>query len=154
MDEGPASRRRATGCRKGAGRRARRNIYQAEYRLHRASDDSYHWYLARAIPWRDANGTILGWFGSAIDIDDQKRAEEELAKSKAMLQATIDCLPFNFFAIGLDGRYMLQNAVAKAKHQMMPSANCPKKSARTRMTLPFGWTTIGVLLPGKRSKGK
>ena len=33
-----------------------------------------------------------------------------------MLHAAIDCLPFNFFAIGLDGRYMLQNAVSKA-HQ-------------------------------------
>ena len=50
-------------------------IYQAEYRLHRASDNSYHWYLARAIPWRDANGKILGWFGSAMDIDAQKQAE-------------------------------------------------------------------------------
>ena len=32
-----------------------------------------------------------------------------------MLQAAIDCLPFNFFAIGLDGRYMLQNAVSRAQ---------------------------------------
>ena len=62
------------------------NIYQAEYRLHRASDDTYHWYLARAIPWRDADGTILGWFGSAVDIDDQKRTEEALRQSEVRLR--------------------------------------------------------------------
>jgi PAS domain S-box-containing protein len=60
-------------------------IYQAEYRLHRASDDSYHWYLARAIPWRDANGTILGWFGSATDIDAQKQAQEALIERESQL---------------------------------------------------------------------
>ena len=218
-------------------------IYQAEYRLRRASDDTYHWYLARAIPMRDADGTILGWFGSAMDIDDQKRveaalqdseerfrkifeegplgillvgtdgrircvnrrfremlgyaeneiialglagithpddwarigpalrlwsgeissyhaekryfhkdghlvwaqltvsavhdeagrpintvgmaaditerkqAERELAKQRVILQAAIDCLPFNFFALGLDGRYMLQNAVSRAQQR-------------------------------------
>ena len=51
--------------------------------------------------------------GTIQDITERKRAEEELAKNKAVLQAAIDCLPFNFFAIGLDGRYMLQNAVSK-----------------------------------------
>ena len=46
--------------------------------------------------------------------DDQKRTEEELQKSRAVLQATIDNLPFDFFAIGMDGRYILQNATSKA----------------------------------------
>ena len=40
--------------------------------------------------------------------------EEELRKNRALLQATIDNLPFDFFAIGMDGRYMLQNATSKA----------------------------------------
>ena len=61
------------------------DIYQAEYRLRRASDNSYHWYLARAIPRRDANGTIIGWFGSATNIEDQKRAQEALAETEAQL---------------------------------------------------------------------
>ena len=48
--------------------------------------------------------------------ETQAGRDEKLAKSKAMLHAAINCLPFNFFAIGLDGRYMLQNAMSKA-HQ-------------------------------------
>jgi PAS domain S-box-containing protein len=55
-------------------------LYQTEYRLRRASDGSYRWHLARAIPRRDANGTILGWFGSTSDIHDQKLAQEELER--------------------------------------------------------------------------
>ena len=48
------------------------------------------------------------------DVEAQrKRAEGELAKNKAMLKATIECLPFDFFAIGADGRYVLENAVCR-----------------------------------------
>ena len=48
-----------------------------------------------------------------LDIANRKRTEEDLATNQALLQATIDNLPFDFFAIGLDGRYILQNAVSK-----------------------------------------
>ena len=64
----------------------------------------------------DADGTPTIGIGMIEDITDRKQAEQELAKSKAVLLAAIDCLPFNFFAIGLDGRYTLQNAVSKAQH--------------------------------------
>jgi PAS domain S-box-containing protein len=40
-------------------------------------------------------------------------AERELRKSQAVLRATIECLPFDFFALGPDGRYILQNAASK-----------------------------------------
>ncbi|MGO9114076.1 MAG: PAS domain S-box protein [Thermoguttaceae bacterium] len=63
---------------------------------------------------------------------ETKQAERELAKSRAVLRATIDSLPFSFFAIGLDGRYMLQNAVSKAQHQAdtvgkLPEEVCPNE---------------------------
>jgi PAS domain S-box-containing protein len=47
-------------------------------------------------------------------LDDSARAEEEASRTKAILQATIDSLPLNFFAMGPDGRYILQNAVSRA----------------------------------------
>jgi hypothetical protein len=32
---------------------------------------------------------------------------------QAILSAAIECLPFEFFAVGSDGRYILQNAVSR-----------------------------------------
>jgi PAS domain S-box-containing protein len=37
----------------------------------------------------------------------------ERDRDGAILSAAIDCFPFEFFAIGTDGRYMLQNAVSR-----------------------------------------
>ena len=54
------------------------DIYQAEYRLRRASDGSYRWHVARALPIKNKDGRIVCWFGCAADIDDQKRAQEML----------------------------------------------------------------------------
>lgn len=59
-----------------------------------------------------------------------KLAEEELTRNRAVLRATIDCLPFNFFAIGPDGHYMLQNAISKEQHKAdvigkRPEEVCP-----------------------------
>ncbi len=47
----------------------------------RRHDGTYRWHLARGTPVRDASGQIIRWIGSATDIDDQKRAEEELRKA-------------------------------------------------------------------------
>lgn len=52
--------------------------YEIEYRYRRGRDGVYRWHLARAMPIRDARGNIIKWIGTSTDIDDQKRAEEEV----------------------------------------------------------------------------
>ena len=49
--------------------------YEIEFRVRRA-DGGFGWHLARALSLRDESGRITKWFGSCIDIDDQKRAQE------------------------------------------------------------------------------
>jgi PAS domain S-box-containing protein len=51
--------------------------FEMQYRLRRARDGAYRWFLARAVPIRDAQGRILQWLGTAMDVDDYKRADEE-----------------------------------------------------------------------------
>jgi PAS domain S-box-containing protein len=68
-------------------------IYQAEYRLRRAADGAYRWHLARGIPLRDANGRVLAWFGCAVDIEEQKRAEELLRQSEENYRLFADSIP-------------------------------------------------------------
>lgn len=56
--------------------------YQNEYRL-RAVDNSYHWFVDRAHPIRDASGKIIKWFGAATDINDLKLAQQALQSAKS-----------------------------------------------------------------------
>ena len=62
---------------------------------------------------RNKTGEVTGLVTVVADITDLKRAEEELAKSKAILTAAVECLPFDFFALDPDGRCILQNAVSR-----------------------------------------
>lgn len=62
---------------------------------------------------RDEHARVIGFVFIVSNITQQKRLEEELRKSQATLKATIDCMPFDFFAIGHDGRYFFQNTASK-----------------------------------------
>ena len=52
-----------------------------EARLRRF-DGEYRWFLFQAEPLRDEAGNIVKWYGSSTDIEDRKRAEEELREVK------------------------------------------------------------------------
>ncbi|MGY4480249.1 PAS domain-containing protein [Bradyrhizobium sp. USDA 3364] len=55
-----------------------------EARLRRF-DGEYRWFLFRAVPLCDESGDIVKWYGSSADIEDRKRAEEELRRSESKL---------------------------------------------------------------------
>ncbi len=52
--------------------------YSFEFRL-RHADGSHRWVLERIQPWRDADGRLVGYIGSSIDIQSQKEHEQKLA---------------------------------------------------------------------------
>ncbi len=52
--------------------------YEIEFRLRRASDGEYRWFLGRSLPYRNAAGEIVNWFGTCTDIHEQKLAQEDL----------------------------------------------------------------------------
>ncbi|MCC8363767.1 PAS domain-containing sensor histidine kinase [Lysobacter sp. A6] len=61
--------------------------YVIEYRF-LGVDGHYHWFLGQAKPLRDDAGRIIEWFGTATDISERKRLEEErerLLESRASL---------------------------------------------------------------------
>ena len=62
--------------------------YEVEFRLRRA-DGVYRWHLARAVPATDSAGTVSQWFGTNTDIDDRKRAQDELLERAAYEQQLI-----------------------------------------------------------------
>jgi PAS domain S-box-containing protein len=48
-------------------------------------DGKYRWFLVRYNPLLDDQGEIDRWYATAFDIDDQKRAQEDLRRSEAFL---------------------------------------------------------------------
>ena len=49
---------------------------ESEVRMRR-TDGQYCWFLICNVPLRDEAGKVLKWYGSGIEIQDRKRAEEE-----------------------------------------------------------------------------
>jgi PAS domain S-box-containing protein len=58
--------------------------YETEFRARR-HDGAWRWFLARAIPVRDADGAILRWVGTNTDIHERKLAEDANARDRDRL---------------------------------------------------------------------
>jgi PAS domain S-box-containing protein len=50
----------------------------------RSVEGSYRWFLSRAGPIRATNGTLLGWIGINVDIEERKQAEFYLAEGQRL----------------------------------------------------------------------
>ena len=79
-----------------------------EARVRRA-DGEYRWLLHHAIPERDEQGKIVKWYGSSIDIEDRKRAEERLRQEEMELRQIVDVVPQHIFVLEPDGRFLYVN---------------------------------------------
>ena len=68
---------------------------EVEARLRR-HDGQYRWFLFRMEPLRDDLGAIVKWYGVNTEIEDRKRAEQELRRSEtrkaAILDSALDCI--------------------------------------------------------------
>src|SRR5437870_2876593 len=58
---------------------------QVDARVRRA-DGSYRAFLHRKLPLRDEHGNIVKWFGSSLDIEDRKCAEQKIAEKTSQLE--------------------------------------------------------------------
>ncbi|MHA7776070.1 PAS domain-containing protein [Roseibium sp. M-1] len=77
-------------------------FYNVESR-HLRHDGAYRWHNVLGLPLRDVDGTILRWFHLLIDIDDQKRAELELAVREREAQLVLESIPAGIGVIGITG---------------------------------------------------
>ena len=66
--------------------------FEVEYRFRRA-DGTYRWHLGRSVSQKDDAGSVVGWVGSATDIEDRKRGEDRqsfLAEAGWVLGSSLD----------------------------------------------------------------
>lgn len=76
--------------------------YSMKYRMLRA-DGAYRWVDGRAEPVRGEDGVITQWLVISIDIEDQRRAEENLRQSERRLQQLVDTVPAMIWSMAGDG---------------------------------------------------
>jgi PAS domain S-box-containing protein len=60
-------------------------VFECETRVRRA-DGEYRWMFHRKVPLRDERGNIVKWYGSSLDIDERRTAEEQLRRNTEALQ--------------------------------------------------------------------
>lgn len=79
------------------------------------ADGTTRWGSSTKMPWRDANGQIIGTFGLTRDHTETKLIEEKLEQERTLLRTIIDHLPSRVFVKDKLGRYLLNNCA----HQKM-----------------------------------
>jgi PAS domain S-box-containing protein len=68
---------------------ASETLYEVEFRIRRR-DGAYRWFLARALPMRDADGILTHWLGTNTDMEDQRAAREILISTNAVLEQRVE----------------------------------------------------------------
>ena len=86
-------------------------VYEKEHRV-RMKDGSWRWHLSRGFPHRNTAGDVLEWYGTATDIDDMKRAEEDLAYQKGLLETVTHNTTGALFMLDSACRLVYQNEAA------------------------------------------
>jgi PAS domain S-box-containing protein len=69
----------------------------------RRFDGVYRWFLFRANPFRDESGSIIKWFGTNVDIEDRKQAENALRANERNLIQIINTIPMLAWSTLPDG---------------------------------------------------
>src|SRR6267142_1522458 len=77
-------------------------VFEYETRV-RSANGEYRWMFHRKVPLRDANGNIVKWYGSSLDIEERKTAEEKLRRSERDLHSIIETIPTMVWSAAPDG---------------------------------------------------
>jgi PAS domain S-box-containing protein len=78
-----------------------KSILELEHRVIK-EDGKLGWTFLRAIPVMDAAGKITEWFGSAHDITERKKAEQELSEEHYFLEQITDNTPHLIYVFDID----------------------------------------------------
>jgi PAS domain S-box-containing protein len=88
--------------------------FRQEYRIRRASDGTYRWFLIQALPLRDDGGRVLRWFGSATDVHEQRTALDALGGGETQFRGLVEGVQdFAVFLLDKDSRITLWNKGAE-----------------------------------------
>ena len=126
---------------------------ECEARVRRA-DGEYCWWFIRNVPLRDETGNLVRWYGTAIDIEDRKQAEQALRKSEERWRSVFENSAIGVALTDMDGRFLATN------HVYQTIVGYKEEELRALCFLDIthedyreaNWTLITELLEGKRQQ--
>jgi PAS domain S-box-containing protein len=131
-----------------------------EYRI-RNKKGKWQWIRARAAARLDSEGKIMRWYGWLEDIDEQKRAKEELAERAAKLGAVFEALPMGMLVVEApSGRVVMGNSQAEAMlgqravEKMASGMEWELFDREGRRVRPMEHPVTGVLRDGRTTEMK
>lgn len=78
-----------------------------ELRMQRGDGEFAHVMISGSPRWQD--GTVKGTIAVTTDLTKRKRIEDALRESEARFQTAVNNLPFDFWSMDAEGRYVLQS---------------------------------------------
>ena len=126
---------------------------ESEARVRRA-DGEYCWWFMRNVPLRDETGKLVRWYGTAIDIEDRKRAEQALRKSEERWRSVFENSAIGVALTDLNGRFLATNQI----YQTIVGYTEEELRAINFLDLTHedyreaNWALITELLDGKRQQ--
>ncbi len=119
--------------------------YQTEYRLlNRAGQ--YRWFLGRAVPIHDADGSIRRWYGTSTDIDEQRRSADRIRFQARLL----DVVGQAVFAINIKSRVTYWNRIAEQLYGWRASET-KGRDVRAIIATPAALTKIAGIMEYMRT---
>jgi PAS domain S-box-containing protein len=85
--------------------------FVGESRVRRA-DGEYRWFLHREEPLRNEAGEIVKWYGSSIEIQERKIAEQRIREQETELRQILDLAPQHIGVLAPDGSRLYANHTA------------------------------------------
>ena len=126
---------------------------ESEARVRRA-DGEYCWWFIRNVPLRDETGKLVRWYGTAIDIEDRKRAEQALRKSEERWRSVFENSAIGVALTDQNGRFLATNHV----YQRMLGYTEEELRALSFLEVTHkdyresNWALVVELLEGKRGQ--
>jgi PAS domain S-box-containing protein len=82
--------------------------YQNEHRIRRF-DGTYGRFRNAGIPSRDDRGRVVGWYGTMLDIEEQKQAKVALRDREREFSQLVDMVPNHLWRLTPDGEPIFFN---------------------------------------------
>jgi PAS domain S-box-containing protein len=82
--------------------------FEAEGRFRR-NDGEFRWFIFRASPSCNESARVVRWYGTNTDIEDRKRAEDELRSNEQSFRLLLDTIPGLVCTMNAGGEVELVN---------------------------------------------